>query len=361
MSDANQVNKVDELKIDQVVQVDVPLDVESSGVIDSNIAEDDQRAVMIEEAATEGVAEAVGQGVRNNGLAGLNKRNVEVAEEKPSGARIIAFMNQKGGVGKTTSTVNIGASLAKQGKRVLLIDLDPQAHLTLHLGIDPDKLDLTLYDLMRDDTLSAMDILLQVEENIGVLPAEVSLAGIESELGGKVAMGTAQRVLKDACACVLGVDGGERLFDYVLLDCPPSLGLLTINALTMAGEVIVPMQAHFLALQGLSKLLETIGGIRQGLNPSLSLAGVVVCMYEGQTILAQEVISDLSSFLDGGRGQDVAWRDAVIYDPAIRRNIKLAESPSFGQSIFDYAPSCKGAADYLAVGEAIIKQGRVSV
>ncbi len=277
------------------------------------------------------------------------------------GPRIIAFMNQKGGVGKTTSTVNIGASLAKQGQRVLLIDLDPQAHLTLHLGIDPENLELTLYDLMADPTLSAMDVLLEVEENIGVLPGQVSLAGIESELSEKVALGTAQRVLKEVCAGILGDDGGSCLFDYVLLDCPPSLGLLTINALTMASEVIVPMQAHFLALQGLSQLLETIGTMRQGLNPTLTLAGVVICMHEGQTILAQEVLSDLKTFLDSARDQDVAWRNAVIYDPAIRRNIKLAESPSFGKSIFEYAPSCKGAADYLAVGQAIVKQGRVRV
>jgi len=148
-----------------------------------------------------------------------------------------------------------------------------------------------------------------------------------------------------------------RSFDYILLDCPPSLGLLTINALTFANEVFVPMQAHFLALQGLSKLLETVGHIRGGFNADLAVTGILLCMHEKQTLLAGEVTADLNAFLESNRGQDVPWRDAIVLTPSIRRNIKLAESPSFGSTIFDYAPDSNGAEDYRKLAMAVVKQG----
>ena len=146
-----------------------------------------------------------------------------------------------------------------------------------------------------------------------------------------------------------------RGFDYVLIDCPPSLGLLTINALAFAQEVIVPLQAHFLALQGLSKLLDTVTLVKQALNPDLTVAGVILCMHESQTILASEVIADLNTFLEGSRMQEVPWQNAVVFQPPIRRNIKLAESPSFGQTIFDYAPTCPGACDYRELAQSILQ------
>lgn len=262
--------------------------------------------------------------------------------------RIIALMNQKGGVGKTTTCVNLGAALARAGHRVLLIDLDPQAHLTLHLGIDPEQLDATMYDLLTDGHFTADRVVQHVSDNIAVLPADVNLAGVEAELADRVITGTAQNVLKNKVAPLLTPHDSNdaRPFDFVLIDCPPSLGLLTINALVMAREVIVPMQAHFLALQGLGKLFETITMVRQGINPKLRVAGVVLCMHEKQTILAGEVIADVTKFLEEARGTDLPWSDAVVFDPPIRRNIKLAESPSFGQSIFDYDAACHGAADY---------------
>ena len=263
------------------------------------------------------------------------------------GPRIIAMMNQKGGVGKTTTCVNLGAALARQGHKVLLIDLDPQAHLTLHVGIDPETLDSSLYDLLTDPQVSALSIAHEASDRLGVLPAEVNLAGVESELADKVISGVAQTVLREKCAEFCSH------FDFVLMDCPPSLGLLTINALTMAHEVIVPMQAHFLALQGLSKLLETVNHVRKGINPQLKVSGVVICMHESNTILAGEVVKDLKQFFAAGRGSDVPWREAVLYQPPIRRNIKLAESPSFGQSIFDYADDCKGAQDYAKLARSV--------
>ena len=270
-----------------------------------------------------------------------------------SNTRFIALVNQKGGVGKTTTTVNLGTALAIMGKRVLLIDLDPQGHLTLHTGIDPDSLDKSIYDLLTDPAVTAADIAHQPRENLTVLPAEVNLAGVESELASLASTGQAQRILRDKCAPLLAQGNG---FDYVLIDCPPSLGMLTVNALTLAREVIVPMQAHFLALQGLSKLLETVALVKQSVNPDLVVAGVILCMHESQTLLAGEVLADLNTFLEAARGQDVPWRDAVVFGPPIRRNIKLAECPSFGQTIFDYAPTCPGANDYKALAQAVADQ-----
>ncbi len=265
--------------------------------------------------------------------------------------RIIAMMNQKGGVGKTTSSVNIGAALADMGQRVLLVDLDPQAHLTLHVGLDSTELEHTVYHLLTDDQVTAEQIARKITDHLTVLPAEVNLAGVEAELAPKMMTGRAQQILKDKCAPLM-----EQGFDYVVVDCPPSLGLLTINGLVLAREVVVPMQAHFLALQGLSKLLETIGFIRQSFNPDLTVSGLILCMYEGQTILAGEVLADLSSFLDQSRQQDVPWRDAQLFQPAVRRNIKLAECPSFGKTIFDYEPNCAGARDYKALAQAVAAQ-----
>lgn len=262
-------------------------------------------------------------------------------------------MNQKGGVGKTTTTVNLGAALTGLDQRVLLIDLDPQGHLSLHVGIDPDTLERSMYDLFTDPAVTAADIARKIDDDLSVLPAEVNLAGVESELASLSAAGLSQRVLRDK---VLPFVAQEK-FDFVLMDCPPSLGLLTINALTLAGEVVVPMQAHFLALQGLSKLLETVGHIKKSLNPALVVSGIVLCMHEGQTVLAGEVVADLKSFLDSARSMDVPWRNARLLEPAIRRNIKLAESPSFGKTIFDYAPWCPGANDYRALAQALLDSG----
>ena len=290
---------------------------------------------------------------------------------QPREPRIIAMINQKGGVGKTTSTVNLGAGLAYLGYRVLLIDLDPQAHMTLHLGIDPAALERSNYDLLTDDDVPAIDVVQRVTDNLFVLPAEVNLAGAETEMAPKLVTGRAQRVLKDKLAVLMKPGSSPQLetrnsepetspsrpFDYILLDCPPSLGLLTINALTFAREVFVPMQAHFLALQGLSKLLETVGHIRGGFNTDLEVTGVILCMHEKQTLLAAEVAADLNGFLEGSRDQDVPWRHATVLTPSIRRNIKLAESPSFGTTIFEYAPDSNGAEDYRKLAMSVVKQG----
>lgn len=281
--------------------------------------------------------------------------------------RIIALMNQKGGVGKTTTSANLGAALAEAGYRVLMIDLDPQAHLTLHLGVNPDELDVSVYDVLTDENVSAMEVALQLKENLVILPAEVNLAGAETELSQQADHGQPQQILKRQCKALLG-EGYDKLyerlpeapahnpnvnFDYVLIDCPPSLGMLTMNALAMAQEVFVPMQAHYLALQGFSKLLQTVHLVQDAVNPDLRVSGVVLCMHESQTILAGEVVADLEGFFEEARGSDAPWAEASVLTPAIRRNIKLAESPSFGKTIFDYEPGCPGAQDYRALAVTV--------
>ncbi|MEM9347320.1 MAG: AAA family ATPase [Planctomycetota bacterium] len=267
----------------------------------------------------------------------------------PPESRRIALINQKGGVGKTTTTVNLGAALAASGLRVLMIDLDPQAHLTLSLGIDPESLDLSIYDLLIDSDVSAAEVVQTVDgcDRLGVLPADTNLAGIENELGEQIKTGLAQTLLRNKCAELI------NQFDYVLIDCPPSLGLLTINGLTCAAEIIVPMQAHFLALQGMGKLFETINMIRQGINPSLTVSGVVLCMHEANTILASDVVADVEGFFEEARGTPLPWANAVVYQPPIRRNIKLAEAPSFGQSVLTYANDSNGAKDYAKLAKSV--------
>lgn len=304
--------------------------------------------------------------------------NSNTTAESNDGARpprVIALMNQKGGVGKTTTTVNLGAALAAGGQRVLLVDLDPQAHLTLHLGLEAAQIESSIYDLMVNDDVPVEQVITRINDGLAVLPAHVNLAGIEAELAPKMITGRAQRILQEKCrelsrksegndspsvahhdtetADRQALDLRPSTFDYILIDCPPSLGLLTVNALTFATEVIVPMQAQFLALQGLSQLLETVKLIQASFNPGLIVSGVVLCMHERQTILASEVMADLQAFLDAARDQAVPWRNAQILAPMIRRNIKLAECPSFGATVFDYAPQSHGAADYRALAASV--------
>jgi chromosome partitioning protein len=257
--------------------------------------------------------------------------------------RSIAIVNQKGGVGKTTTAVNLSAALARAGQRVLLIDLDPQAHTTMHLGIDAGTADKSMYDvLLSGDRLRTAAR--RVAEGLTLVPAHIDLVAAEVELAERP-----ERELVLARALETFPDP----YDILMIDGGPSLGTLTINALAAVEEVIIPLQPHFLALQGLGKLLETVSLVRGVLKPALRVSGVVLCMYETGTRLAQEVRNDVSQFIRDAEFQD-AWYGARVFETCIRRNIRLAECPSFGQTIFDYAPHSRGAEDYTALAGEIL-------
>jgi chromosome partitioning protein len=256
--------------------------------------------------------------------------------------RSLAIINQKGGVGKTTTAVNVAAALARDGQNVLLIDLDPQSHATLHVGLELTPEQPTIYDLLVDGTALG-DVACSVGERLAVIPSSVDLVSAELELAGRDARETRLRRALAAC---------REAYDYCIVDCGPSLGLLTVNALVAVQEVIIPLQPHFLALQGLGRLLETIARARQSLNPELRVTGVVLCMHEHGTRLAQEVRDDVAQFL-ASAAPDRPWHGARLFATLIRRNIKLAECPSFGRTIFDYAPGSHGAEDYAALAREI--------
>ena len=259
--------------------------------------------------------------------------------------RTIALFNQKGGVGKTTTTVNLGAALAAVGKKTILIDMDPQANLSFHLGLEADKVKHSIYDVLCQD-LPLAEALYPVADKLWVVPATPDLAGAEVEL---VNLPDRESRLRKM-ATAKPVD-----YDFLLIDCPPSLGLLTVNALCLVTEVIIPLQAHFLALQGMARLLETCSMVRERLNSALRISAILFCQYESAPRLTGEVTEEVEKFLGESRESNQPWSTAVVLETHIRRNIKLAEAPSFNKSIFEYAPNCAGAADYQVLAEEILQ------
>ncbi len=258
--------------------------------------------------------------------------------------RSIAIINQKGGVGKTTTAVNLSAAIAARGHRVELIDLDPQAHASLHLGVALADDEPSVYDVLTGETPIAA-IRKPITEHLSLAPAHLDLAAAEMELAGEVGR---EVILRDRL-----LQDPESI-DYLILDCPPSLGVLTLNALTCVNEVFLPLQPHFLALHGLSKLLKTIELVAVRLNPRLRLTGVVMCMYDSGTRLAAEVSGDVEKYFQQQSHAGTVWSGARSFQSRIRRNIRLAEAPSFGQSIFDYAPKSHGAEDYENLAREIL-------
>jgi chromosome partitioning protein len=261
--------------------------------------------------------------------------------------RTIAVMNQKGGVGKTTTSVNLAAGLATAGRRVCLIDLDPQGHASLHLGVEAYGGVPTIYDVFGGEQ-TMMQTRRMVAGNLWVVPSNIDLAATEVELADVQGR---ELILRGAMEEFLRAEP----YDYVIIDCPPSLGILTVNALSAVREMFIPLQPHFFALQGLSRLLETTALITRRLNRGLRVTGIILCLYETGTRLAADITDDLTAFL-GKNDAETPWSGATIFQSRVRRNIKLAEAPSFGQSIFEYAPQCPGATDYAALVTEVQKQ-----
>lgn len=244
--------------------------------------------------------------------------------------RTIAVINQKGGVGKTTTTCNLGAGLARAGKRVLLIDFDPQANLTAHLESHPFEIRASTYDLLRGEATLPQVVVATSIENLFLAPSAGDLAAAEIELIHEIAR---ESILKKRLSQGIAECGG---FDYVLIDCAPQLGLLAINALAAADEMLVPIQAEFFSLQGLSRLLDTQKRIAESVNPSLELKGIVICMWKGQANLSREVRDEVKRVFG-----------EILFETMIRQNVKLAEAPSAGRTIFEHDPLSNGALDYV--------------
>ena len=250
--------------------------------------------------------------------------------------RSVALTNQKGGVGKTTSAANLGACLATLDRRVLLVDVDPQANLSVHFGVDIYTEEKSIYALMIGEA-HADEVILRTEVNqLDLIPSNINLAGAEIELVGVVGRET---ILKEALHPVIGQ------YDYVFVDCPPSLGLLTLNALTSVNEVFIPLQTEFFALQGMSKLMETIRLVRRRINPQLHVSGIIACMYDGRTRLAHEVRSNIQEFFPD-----------KLFASVIHKNVKLAESPGYGKPIHIYDRRSRGCKDYMALAREVIAQ-----
>ncbi len=256
--------------------------------------------------------------------------------------RSIAVVNQKGGVGKTTTAVNLAAGLVQLGRRVMLVDLDPQAHASMHVGVEVGDDEPSIYDVLVHG-VSVLEALRSLDEGLIVLPAHLDLVAAEIELAE--VEGREQRLINAIAPLLAEVE-------FCIIDCAPSLGVLSVNALAAAHEVMIPLQPHFLALQGLGKLLDTVTAVRDSYNASLRVSGIVLTMSESGTRLGQEVARDVASFLESADAA-APWAAARLCDTRIRRNIKLAEAPSFGQTVFTYAPTSHGAEDYLQLAHEI--------
>jgi chromosome partitioning protein len=250
-------------------------------------------------------------------------------------ARVLSMCNQKGGVGKTTSTINLGAALAEAGRKVLLVDFDPQGALSVGLGFNPHEMDLTVYNLLTSREVSVGDVLVHTEvENVDLLPSNIDLSAAEVQLVNEVAR---EQILKAALAPII------KDYDYVIIDCQPSLGLLTVNALTASQGVIIPLECEFFALRGVALLMDTIDKVRERLNPELELEGILATMYDARTLHSREVLSRVVG----------AFGDRVFHT-VINRTIKFPETTVAGEPITSYATASTGAEAYRRLARELI-------
>lgn len=250
--------------------------------------------------------------------------------------KIIAIANQKGGVGKTTTSINLAASLGVLEKKVLLIDADPQANASSGLGIDVDSVEIGTYQILEHSNLPKEAIVPSSAPNVDIIPAHIDLVAIEIELVDKE---NREYMLKQALTEI------KEEYDYVIIDCAPSLGLLTLNALTAADSVVIPIQCEYFALEGLGKLLNTIKSVQKIHNPDLDIEGLLLTMYDSRLRLSNQVVDEVQKHFNN-----------MVFETIIQRNTKLSEAPSFGESIINFDATSKGAANYLSLASEIIKR-----
>ena len=250
--------------------------------------------------------------------------------------KAIAIFNQKGGVGKTTTNINLAACLALKGKNILIIDIDPQGNTTSGIGVSKRNLKNTIYNILIDKTYDPKNAIIKTNvKNLDLIPASVDLAGAEVEL---VEIEGRESTLKKA------LDKIKKDYDYIFIDCPPSLGLLTINSLTAVDSVLIPIQCEFYALEGVSQLVSTIELVKKSLNPELEIQGVILSMFDGRTNLSVQVVQEVKKYFGG-----------KVYATVIPRNVRLAEAPSFGMPITEYDPKSKGAEAYMDFAEEFLE------
>ncbi|MCP1995672.1 ParA family protein [Flavobacterium sp. HSC-61S13] len=252
--------------------------------------------------------------------------------------KIIAIANQKGGVGKTTTSVNLAASLGALEKRVLLIDADPQANATSGLGVDVETIEIGTYQLLEHSNTPEEAIISCSAPNVSLIPAHIDLVAIEIELVDKEKR---EYMLKQSLASI------KDQYDYIIIDCAPSLGLLTLNALTAADSVVIPIQCEYFALEGLGKLLNTIKSVQKIHNPDLDIEGLLLTMYDSRLRLSNQVVEEVQKHFNN-----------MVFKTIIQRNVKLSEAPSFGESIINYDATSKGATNYLSLAEEIIQKNK---
>ena len=251
--------------------------------------------------------------------------------------KVMAIINQKGGVGKSTTAINLSAALGELGKQVLLVDLDPQGNSSSGLGIEKSQVHNCVYDVLLNDVAIEDVIIPDVGEGLDLVPATINLAGADVELVSEMAR---ENRLKDAVGSLRGK------YDYVFIDCPPSLGLLTVNALVAADKLLIPIQCEFYALEGVTKLLDSMKRVKTRLNPTLDIFGVLLTMYDGRTTLSRQVVEEVRSYFG-----------KTVFTTLIPRTVKLSEAPSFGQPITQYDPSGKGAQSYVNLAKEVVQRG----
>lgn len=251
--------------------------------------------------------------------------------------KILSIINQKGGVGKSTSAINLSAALGENNKKVLLIDLDPQGNTTSGIGVEKSQVDKCIYDVLLNDAKIEDVVIKNVCDGVDVVPATINLAGAEVELVSQMAR---ENRLKNAAGSMRG------FYDYIIIDCPPSLGLLTINALVAADKLLIPIQCEFYALEGVTKLLDSMKRVKNILNPSLDIEGVVLTMFDTRQLLARQVVEEVKNYFG-----------KIMFNTIIPREVKIAEAPGYAQPITEYAPKSKGALAYRELAKEVIERG----